>query len=258
MPARSRFSASTSGVAISVDLQGDGVVLDRYRERLHRLKSWERLRPAGAEVEEGTVSGALDRAGGLVELALGERPVVVRAAVLDRVERAVAVEDPDLRALVLDQAHSARRQLGCRADGNLGSCGVVQEGGVLLVAGAARDLILLLRSDFSGAGAPAPRRRGRSRPGGDFCAPLWAYLQDPARKGLLKMSERTSYVPGTPCWVDLGTPDVEGAARFYGELFGWEVPERPDSAEMGGYRRVIKDGKDVAGVMPLMQEGQAP
>ena len=22
------------------------------------------------------------------------------------------------------------------------------------------------------------------------------------------MAERTSYVPGTPCWVDLGTPDV--------------------------------------------------
>ncbi|HET7121749.1 MAG TPA: VOC family protein [Solirubrobacterales bacterium] len=72
------------------------------------------------------------------------------------------------------------------------------------------------------------------------------------------MSERTSYVPGTPCWVDLATPDVEGAARFYGELFGWEVPERPDSQAMGGYRRAIKDGKDVAGVMPLMQEGQPP
>jgi predicted enzyme related to lactoylglutathione lyase len=72
------------------------------------------------------------------------------------------------------------------------------------------------------------------------------------------MSERTSYVPGTPCWVDLGTPDVEAAARFYGELFGWVVPERPDSAEMGGYRRAELNGKDVAGVMPLMQEGQPP
>jgi predicted enzyme related to lactoylglutathione lyase len=72
------------------------------------------------------------------------------------------------------------------------------------------------------------------------------------------MSERTSYAPGTPCWVDLGTPDVEAAARFYGELFGWDVPERPDSGSMGGYRRAIKNGKDVAGVMPLMQEGQPP
>lgn len=72
------------------------------------------------------------------------------------------------------------------------------------------------------------------------------------------MSERTSYAPGTPCWVDLGTPDVDAAARFYCELFGWEVPERPNSAELGGYRRAIKNGKDVAGMMPLMQEGQPP
>jgi uncharacterized protein len=72
------------------------------------------------------------------------------------------------------------------------------------------------------------------------------------------MSERTSYAPGTPCWVDLGTPDVEAAAGFYGALLGWEVPELPNSAEMGGYRRAKKNGKDVAGVMPLMQEGQPP
>jgi uncharacterized protein len=74
----------------------------------------------------------------------------------------------------------------------------------------------------------------------------------------MQMSERTSYMPGTPCWVDLGTPDVEAAASFYGALFGWDVPERPNSAEMGGYRRAEKDGADVAGVMPLMQEGQPP
>ncbi|MGN6201071.1 MAG: VOC family protein [Solirubrobacterales bacterium] len=70
------------------------------------------------------------------------------------------------------------------------------------------------------------------------------------------MSERTSYVPGTPCWVDLATPDLEAAERFYGELFGWEIPELPNSAEMGGYRRAKKNGRDVAGAMPLQQEGQ--
>src|SRR5436305_13828174 len=113
MPARSRFSASTSGVAMSVDLQSDGVVLDRNRERLDGLESGERLRPAAGEVEEGAVPRALDRAGGGVELALGERPVVVRAAVLDRVIGAVAVEDADLDPVVLDQAHPARRQLCC-------------------------------------------------------------------------------------------------------------------------------------------------
>jgi predicted enzyme related to lactoylglutathione lyase len=72
------------------------------------------------------------------------------------------------------------------------------------------------------------------------------------------MSERTSYAPGIPCWVDLGTPDVDAAASFYGAVLGWEVPELPNSAELGGYRRAKKDGADVAGVMPLMQEGQPP
>jgi len=72
------------------------------------------------------------------------------------------------------------------------------------------------------------------------------------------MSERTSYAPGTPCWVDLATPDLEAAEKFYGELFGWEIPELPNSAEMGGYRRAKLGGRDVAGAMPLMQEGQPP
>ena len=72
------------------------------------------------------------------------------------------------------------------------------------------------------------------------------------------MSERTSYKPGTPCWVDLGSPDLDAAVEFYGGLFGWEVPEPENSEQTGGYRRATKDGKDVAGMMPLMQEGQPP
>lgn len=71
------------------------------------------------------------------------------------------------------------------------------------------------------------------------------------------MSTRTSYEPGTPCWVELsGTPDVDASASFYGALFGWEIPEQPNSAELGGYRRAKKDGQDVAGVMPRMEDGQ--
>src|ERR1700742_1607092 len=114
MPASDSFSAITSGdVAMFLcDLQGDGVVRDGGRERLHRLESWERPRPAGGQGEEGAMTRALDGAGGGVELALGERPVVVRAAVLDRVDRAVAIENADLHPVVLDKALRARRQLG--------------------------------------------------------------------------------------------------------------------------------------------------
>jgi predicted enzyme related to lactoylglutathione lyase len=71
------------------------------------------------------------------------------------------------------------------------------------------------------------------------------------------MSTRTSYEPGTPCWVELsGTPDIEASAAFYAELLGWEMPELPNSAELGGYRRAKLNGKDVAGVSPPMQDGQ--
>jgi predicted enzyme related to lactoylglutathione lyase len=70
------------------------------------------------------------------------------------------------------------------------------------------------------------------------------------------MPERDGYAPGTPSWVDLATPDVDDAARFYGELFGWEVEAAGTLEETGGYRFFLCGGKKVAGVSPLMQEGQ--
>jgi predicted enzyme related to lactoylglutathione lyase len=70
------------------------------------------------------------------------------------------------------------------------------------------------------------------------------------------MSKMTSYVPGTPSWVDLSTADIEASASFYGDLLGWQVPELPNSAEMGGYRRAQFEGDDVAGMVPLQWEGQ--
>jgi predicted enzyme related to lactoylglutathione lyase len=72
------------------------------------------------------------------------------------------------------------------------------------------------------------------------------------------MSERTSYAPGTPCWVDLGTPDIDAAAAFYGGLFNWSIEEGENAEQTGGYRQAELRGKPVAGVMPLMQEGQPP
>jgi predicted enzyme related to lactoylglutathione lyase len=72
------------------------------------------------------------------------------------------------------------------------------------------------------------------------------------------MSERTSYAPGTPCWVDLGTPDIDAAAAFYGGLFGWSAEEGENAEQTGGYRQAELRGKPVAGMMPLMQEGQPP
>jgi predicted enzyme related to lactoylglutathione lyase len=57
--------------------------------------------------------------------------------------------------------------------------------------------------------------------------------------------------PGALTWNDLITPDVEAAARFYGELFGWTAEEIPDA---GGYR-VIRNGERAnGGMMALDRE----
>jgi uncharacterized protein len=73
------------------------------------------------------------------------------------------------------------------------------------------------------------------------------------------MSERSSYTPGTPSWAELGgVPDIEKAVEFYGGLFGWDVPEPENAEQTGGYRQAMLRGKPVAGMMPLMQEGQPP
>ena len=71
------------------------------------------------------------------------------------------------------------------------------------------------------------------------------------------MTIRTSYSPGEPVWVDLSSPDVERSAEFYGALFGWTV-DRERAEQFGGYSNFRKDGKQVAGLMPMMNPGMPP
>ncbi|MGW7065380.1 VOC family protein [Streptomyces sp. NPDC054855] len=65
----------------------------------------------------------------------------------------------------------------------------------------------------------------------------------------------TRYVVGAPTWVDLGTPDLEGAHAFYRALFGWEFLS--GGPEFGGYGMFQTDGKTVAGAMTVPAD-QAP
>jgi predicted enzyme related to lactoylglutathione lyase len=67
------------------------------------------------------------------------------------------------------------------------------------------------------------------------------------------MATRTEHTPGTPSWIDLGSPDPDAAAEFYAALFGWDVPA--GSPEMGGYRIATIRGKSVAGIGPQPQPG---
>ncbi|GGU44663.1 VOC family protein [Lentzea flava] len=51
----------------------------------------------------------------------------------------------------------------------------------------------------------------------------------------------TDFVPGAPAWIDLGGPDRDAAAAFYGRVLGWELDGR------GHFTR---DGRTVAGYVP--------
>lgn len=63
------------------------------------------------------------------------------------------------------------------------------------------------------------------------------------------------YPPGTPCWVELSSPDPDASAAFYGDVIGWSATE-PGSAETGGYRMFMQGDQRIAGLMGHMQEGQ--
>ena len=67
------------------------------------------------------------------------------------------------------------------------------------------------------------------------------------------MGTRTAYPPGTPCWVDLTTPDMEAAEAFYGDGLGWTVRE----VVPGAYRYFERDGAVAAGLSPLNDEQRA-
>jgi len=62
----------------------------------------------------------------------------------------------------------------------------------------------------------------------------------------------TDPVPGVPCWIDLGAPDVQATAAFYGAVLGWDFEPMGEGTDGGMFR---KDGKTVAGLGKLTEEG---
>ncbi|MGW0733169.1 VOC family protein [Streptomyces sp. NPDC002851] len=66
----------------------------------------------------------------------------------------------------------------------------------------------------------------------------------------------TTYVPGAPNWLDLGSTDTEASRAFYAAAFGWEFQSA--GPEAGGYGFFRQDGKTVAGLGPLTEEGASP
>jgi predicted enzyme related to lactoylglutathione lyase len=60
----------------------------------------------------------------------------------------------------------------------------------------------------------------------------------------------TPWPNGTPCWVDLGSPDTDAARAFYSSFLGWTYSG--GEPEYGGYWMCLKDGHKAAGLGPQM------
>lgn len=63
----------------------------------------------------------------------------------------------------------------------------------------------------------------------------------------------TDFRTGSPNWIDLGSPDTDAAAAFYGAVFGWTFVSA--GPEAGGYGFWQVAGKTVAALGPLTEEG---
>jgi uncharacterized protein len=63
----------------------------------------------------------------------------------------------------------------------------------------------------------------------------------------------TDFVHGSPCWMDLGAPDVAAAANFYTAVLGWEFePYAADPANYGSFKH---NGKVVGAIGKLTEKG---
>src|SRR3954463_8505871 len=107
-------------------------------------------------------------------------------------------------------------------------------------------------SSGNGSRRPEPGRRGaRDARGGRLSVPPAMLTTWPgnSRPTALYVSFRTTedtmlttrYVPGTPNWLDPGTPDVDAAVAFYSAVFGWRVTSA--GPESGGYGFFQLDGR---------------
>lgn len=66
------------------------------------------------------------------------------------------------------------------------------------------------------------------------------------------MAHFTSHAPGTPCWVDMMSPDVAASTAFYTKVFGWEAEEQIHDGQHI-YTLFLLNGRKTAGL-----GGQSP
>ena len=91
-----------------------------------------------------------------------------------------------------------------------------------------------------------------------------AYVGDPegATVALWQPKEHIGsgrvHEPGTVCWSELASRDLDGAERFYREVFGWETKDNP-FAGPSGYRVLTNGGREIGGILGMTEEwGEMP
>jgi predicted enzyme related to lactoylglutathione lyase len=62
--------------------------------------------------------------------------------------------------------------------------------------------------------------------------------------------------PGALIWNELGSPDMEGSASFYGQLFGWTTT--PMEGDMPYQVILTSEGRQNGGIRPPMSPGAPP
>ena len=62
------------------------------------------------------------------------------------------------------------------------------------------------------------------------------------------MQERTSYLPGVPCWLDIMQPNPDAAKEFYGALFGWQFENAAPPDAPGPYYIARLHDRNVAAI----------
>ena len=115
---------------------------------------------------------------------------------------------------------------------------------------------------FATADADASCAKAASLGGGVVAGPFdvmdvgrMAVLRDPAGAVFAVWQPKTHQgfgttgEPGSPCWIELATPDAEGARSFYTGLLGWQV-RRSELAAME-YDEWLHGEKPVGGLMAM-------
>jgi len=90
-----------------------------------------------------------------------------------------------------------------------------------------------------------------------------AFIEDPTGASVafweagLEPGAETTKLPGTFCWNELATPDLEGAQAFFAELLGWTGYVNPHSP--APYRIIENAGRSNGGILQMTEEwGDAP